>query len=467
MRVSLVGMILGAVAGIALGQWEPDQRLTDDPADSYLCGQQCIVARGDTLHVIFVDNRTDTFSLYYTRSLDAGESWSAPFRLSPQTDGNVSGATLTASGEFVHVVWEISGYRIMKYRRSTDGGASWLAEESLVVSTRSCSSPFLSAAGQNVGLAWCDSRDGNWNGELYYKQSSDAGQHWTVDTRLTIDTDSVLDKEMCLVLAGTNRYLVWTRVGWNTSVNSVWFMRSTSNGTTWEPRTRVTSDPTAQNQPMVAVSGPNVHICWWDGRDGGYGIWYRGSTDNGQTWSAEQYLADTLYGSDYPALATAGRNVHIVYRAWSAGQFGIAYRSSTDNGQTWSAETTLTTVPGMGTANIAATGARAHVLFYDNREGNFEIYHKRNLAAGAVAELSSSTVQLPGRNSTIVRRTLNLPSASCSLQSPIALLDATGRKVLDLRPGPNDLSRLSPGIYFLDTPVADRRPATSKVIKLK
>ena len=40
-------------------------------------------------------------------------------------------------------------------------------------------------------------------------------------------------------------------------------------------------------------------------------------------------------------------------------------------------------------------------------------------------------------------------SAISNLQSEIALLDLTGRKVLDLKPGANDVSRLSPGVYFV------------------
>jgi hypothetical protein len=31
----------------------------------------------------------------------------------------------------------------------------------------------------------------------------------------------------------------------------------------------------------------------------------------------------------------------------------------------------------------------------------------------------------------------------------VELLDVSGRKVLDLHPGPNDVSRLSPGVYFV------------------
>jgi hypothetical protein len=29
------------------------------------------------------------------------------------------------------------------------------------------------------------------------------------------------------------------------------------------------------------------------------------------------------------------------------------------------------------------------------------------------------------------------------------LLDATGRRVMSLRPGPNDVSRLAPGVYLV------------------
>jgi hypothetical protein len=50
---------------------------------------------------------------------------------------------------------------------------------------------------------------------------------------------------------------------------------------------------------------------------------------------------------------------------------------------------------------------------------------------------------------TIVRGVLNLQSAIYNLKSEITLLDVTGRKVMDLQAGANDIRRLSPGIYFV------------------
>jgi len=62
---------------------------------------------------------------------------------------------------------------------------------------------------------------------------------------------------------------------------------------------------------------------------------------------------------------------------------------------------------------------------------------------------------------TVVRGMLFLPPASgveCGASS--VLLDVAGRRVLDLSPGPNDVSRLSSGVYFVRGPrTEDRRPA--------
>jgi hypothetical protein len=47
------------------------------------------------------------------------------------------------------------------------------------------------------------------------------------------------------------------------------------------------------------------------------------------------------------------------------------------------------------------------------------------------------------------------------------LLDISGRKVLDLRPGPNDVSHLAPGVYFVREPsAASREPPAVSVRKV-
>jgi hypothetical protein len=50
---------------------------------------------------------------------------------------------------------------------------------------------------------------------------------------------------------------------------------------------------------------------------------------------------------------------------------------------------------------------------------------------------------------TVVRNILFLPEASSREPQAANLLDAAGRKVLELHSGANDIRRLAPGVYFI------------------
>jgi len=66
-----------------------------------------------------------------------------------------------------------------------------------------------------------------------------------------------------------------------------------------------------------------------------------------------------------------------------------------------------------------------------------------------IEESAKSQVEMTKALPTIVRNVLNLPSAICNLQSEIALFDMTGRAVMALRPGANDVRHLARGVYFI------------------
>jgi hypothetical protein len=75
---------------------------------------------------------------------------------------------------------------------------------------------------------------------------------------------------------------------------------------------------------------------------------------------------------------------------------------------------------------------------------------------------------------TIVRGVLFLPCRSDfpvamnrGLEASPTLLDATGRKVMALKPGANDVSRLAPGVYFVrELSAASREPSAVAVRKV-
>ncbi len=68
-------------------QWQPDVRLTNDPANSYTSYNNawCIASSGIVVHVVWYDNRDGNNEIYYKRSTDAGVSWGADTRLTNNT----------------------------------------------------------------------------------------------------------------------------------------------------------------------------------------------------------------------------------------------------------------------------------------------------------------------------------------------------------------------------------------------
>jgi len=68
-----------------------------------------------------------------------------------------------------------------------------------------------------------------------------------------------------------------------------------------------------------------------------------------------------------------------------------------------------------------------------------------------VQETPSDEVRATNVGPTIVRGVLVLGGVGGRQNTGYRaeLLDISGRSVLDLKPGPNDVSRLSPGVYFV------------------
>jgi hypothetical protein len=66
-----------------------------------------------------------------------------------------------------------------------------------------------------------------------------------------------------------------------------------------------------------------------------------------------------------------------------------------------------------------------------------------------VEESAVSEARRAKAGPTMARDVLFLPASLLTLSC--GLFDPTGRKVMSLRPGPNDVSRLRPGVYFLNT----------------
>jgi len=186
-----------------------------------------------------------------------------------------------------------------------------------------------------IHVVWYDFRDSN-KGEIYYKRSTDWGNSWGSDVRLTLDAALSWWPEVDADKLGR------VHVGWSDRRNGpFWesfYKRSTDRGISWGPDVRL-SDQT-QKMYFDAIGSDNlgwVHVVGssYLGVPFGHQLWYRRSRDGGNTWDPWVLLRDSLYGADPSSMAIGrGQDIHIVSDQ-------MHYLRSTDGGTTWSRDTAL------------------------------------------------------------------------------------------------------------------------------
>ena len=130
----------------------------------------------------------------------------------------------------------------------------------------------------------------------------------------------------------------------------------------------------------------------------------------------------------------------------------------------------VVTTIGVGDEPIDMVWNSAQNRMYVADYGSSSISVIRDSMAGGIEEATNYERRTPNPGPTIVRGVLYLPCRS-DFQvanrgrdaAPTILLDATGREIMGLKPGPNDVSRLSPGVYFLLSD-SERKGKVSKLV---
>jgi hypothetical protein len=374
-------------------QWEPDVRLTNDPDVSWtsLYNARCIAASGNVVHVVWYETRDGNREIYYKRSVDGGVNWGTDTRMT-NANGDSWYPSISLSGLFVHVVWMDTrdGNTEVYYKRSTDEGVSWEADVRLTNNASPSAYPSISVSGLEVHVVW---RDYSGNFEIYYKRSTDGGANWDSNTRLT--NNSAASYEASIAVFGQIVHVVWydERHG---IAEEIYYKRSTDGGVSWGEDTRLTNSAGNSWAPSVSVSYSNVHIVWYDDRDASWEIYYKRSTDGGISWESDTRLTNDIAQKSNPSISASDQVVNVVWEDNRDGNYEIYYKRSTDDGINWGADYRLTNAAFFsGRPSVAVSGSSVHVVWYDGREGNDEIYYKRN-PTGNVTGIETIGLELPG-----------------------------------------------------------------------
>ena len=357
--------------------WISPVRLTWNSGSSY--APKIMSDPSGILHLCWYDDSSGVEEIYYKQSTDGGSNWSAVKRLTWVTGSSLLPDITVDPVGGVYVVWQddTPGNYDIFYKYSSDGGPNWSAPKRVTWTSNFSMSPIVVVDSANyVHVFWSEEISSNY--ELCYKASFDYGNTWTYTQRLTWNSG---DSNRCAAeMNGTlNIYLVWDDA--TPGTNQIFFKSSTNGGTLWSPPKRMTWTSGYSYSPSIEYDKNNIlHLVWFEYMNSNYEVLYKNSTDQGATWSATKRMTwNSGLSEKAKVISDSNGNVHIIWTDDTPGQYEIYYKSSTDQGSTWSAPVRLTW--NSGSSNnphfTQSTANNIHVVWDDQTTGNREIMYKR------------------------------------------------------------------------------------------
>jgi len=261
-------------------------------------------------------------------------------------------------------------------------------------------------------------------------------------------------------------HVVWHGRSGPSGYYNVWY--KARNDTTWGAMENVSNGARHQMNPSVTAnpvtSEPHV---LWQGQDANG----TGRAIHAYRTAAGWQPRDTVsepgleYGQGTGQIAFTPDGLgHAVWEGESdssptVGQIRYSRRSVMG---TWSAPENITAAtntrerPSIANGGNSASPFDLHLVWSDYRDGNSEMYYKHDSIVLAIGEGVRPAVWNTWPAASLVRGVLvlrGLGTRSGLSDNPVmsraVLLDAAGRKVIELHAGANDVSRLAPGVYFV------------------
>lgn len=163
------------------------------------------------------------------------------------------------------------------------------------------------------------------------------------------------------------------------------------------------------DEPAIVTDGSNLYLTWNKWGD----IAFKKSTDWGNSWSAEQVLYSAFdYGGNYPVIAQENDNVYVFYHRYTSNNSEIFMCRSTNGGSSFESEVQVTNSDyNAQTCQVAILDGTIYLAYEDrNNQNTYQIYLMKSTDNGdswsepvqiSQAEYHSRWVNLVAANGTV------------------------------------------------------------------
>jgi len=276
-----------------------DGQILVDPADR------------QTVYASWLEN--DKHDIALAKSADFGETWS--IEVAVRSPAEIDRPVLAVRGRDLYLAYGQT--RELAVAASHDAGLTF---SSVIVNPNPRLSSSLAGGGAvdnngNVFFAWAGYLPNALKSPvvLYVGKSPDGGKTWS-NSLMDISAPSLdCSAQKCgWAFLGAQITMTADRSGtlyalWNSGrqldgAERIYFASSTTSGVTWSPRQEVSSAAEGVEHAFPAITAGeagDVRIAWMDMRNSLWNTFYRSSTNGGATWSAESKLSSPVSGYSY------------------------------------------------------------------------------------------------------------------------------------------------------------------------
>jgi len=258
-----------------------------------------------TTWVLWQSDQSDIYCDIWYRIYN-GTYWSSAKQLITSLGADVQPFITQISDGSIWVVWSsdrTSNYDIF-CQTSTDNGKSWSTPKQLTTNPARDINPYLAQLKDgSIWVVWSSNRTGNL--DIFYKSSVDKGANWSTETQLTTSTHN--DKVPSIAEASDGSvWIVWGGDPAGTGNYDIYAKISKDKGKTWSSLKQLTINFRNDLWPTILqASDGGIRLFWQSDRRDYRGVpqsdlYYKTSYDNGLTWSNDTQLTADVKDDEMP-----------------------------------------------------------------------------------------------------------------------------------------------------------------------
>jgi hypothetical protein len=261
------------------------------------------------------------------------------------------------------------------------------------------SNPQITTFGSNVYVVWRDNSSGN--DDIYFSSSVDNGTTFNGIENLS-NNDGRSDKPQ-IAAVGVNVYVVWRDN--SSGKDQIYFKRSSDTGNSFNTTENLSNTNGSSTDPQITATGNNAYIVWSDNTTGNGDIYFKSSTDNGTSFSFPKNLSTNLDGPAlFPQVEAIGNNVYVVWQDETPDKGRIRFRASNDNGNDFSITRVLSqeNEVNANSPQLSVSERAIYVVWEDNsRSGNnssknFDLLFRVGIDGGSTFTNTKILTKNPG-----------------------------------------------------------------------